>query len=128
MGFVGNLPSDTSEADLRKVFASVGNVDAVRIVRDKRAKVCKGIAFVRFTERNSVKPALELWDSEVRGRPIRIMKIDRPEGEAAPTGGHPAARRIQMRAEKRHRSRIRKATAAASQTVGKNKKRKSGKV
>jgi len=40
--FIGNLPADSSENDLRKVFA--GNsmtVDAVRIVRDRHTAECK---------------------------------------------------------------------------------------
>merc|ERR1712125_225430 len=114
--FIGNLPSDTSEADLRRVFAAVGTVDAVRIVRDKNTATCKGFAFVRFRERAAVKSAMELWGTEVRGRAIRVMKIDHPDGDGKKSStdseaNHPAARRIHQRREKRIRQRVRKAAA-----------------
>merc|ERR1712160_155450 len=44
--FLGNLAANVTEADFRTAFESVGVVDAVRIVRDKYTKECKGFAFV----------------------------------------------------------------------------------
>lgn len=105
--FVGNLPSNSSEADLRKVFAPAGQVDAVRVVRDRVAKACKGFAFVRFKERPSVKAALNLWGAEVHGRPIRVMKVTQEQTENSgnfqtkekdQASLHPAEKRISRRA------------------------------
>eukprot|EP00928_Gymnodinium_smaydae_P045596 TRINITY_DN30375_c0_g2_i1.p1 TRINITY_DN30375_c0_g2~~TRINITY_DN30375_c0_g2_i1.p1 ORF type:complete len:443 (-),score=132.35 TRINITY_DN30375_c0_g2_i1:43-1371(-) len=131
--FVGNLPTDASEADLRKLFAKVGTVDAVRVVRDKVAAACKGFAFVRFSERSAVKAALELWDAEVRGRTVRIMKVEVPESEKAgaeEASAHPAADRLRRKSEQRHRRRVRKAKAAGSSAAAKaaSKKKKGGKA
>merc|ERR1712224_1054359 len=102
--FVGNLPASTSEADLRRVFAPVGEVDAVRVVRDRVAKACKGFAFVRFKGRPSVKGALKMWGIELQGRPIRVMKVTQQEGEGNGSGHayskaamHPAERRLAKR-------------------------------
>merc|ERR1740130_606202 len=64
--FVGNLPASTSDSDLRSVFKPVGEVDAVRIVRDRVAKACKGFAFVRFKDRASVKAAINLWGAQLQ--------------------------------------------------------------
>merc|ERR1712025_1198146 len=114
--FVGNLPSNTSEADLRKTFADIGTVDAVRIVRDRHTAECKGFAFVRFKERAAVKAALNLWGTEVRGRAVRVMKIERPEGDdqqKLDETSHPATLRIQQRREKRIRQRMRKSSGSA---------------
>eukprot|EP00401_Gymnodinium_catenatum_P029098 CAMPEP_0117594662 /NCGR_PEP_ID=MMETSP0784-20121206/73328_1 /TAXON_ID=39447 /ORGANISM="" /LENGTH=442 /DNA_ID=CAMNT_0005396751 /DNA_START=3 /DNA_END=1332 /DNA_ORIENTATION=+ len=121
--FVGNLPADASEADLRVVFTRLGVVDAVRIVRDRYTNACKGFAFVRFKERASVKKAVELWGTEVRGRPIRVMKVESQESDVDQKNldpSHPAARRIQQRMEKRFRHRMRKA-ANPSQSAKKTK-------
>merc|ERR1712014_566880 len=79
--FVGNLPSSTSESDLRSLLAPAGEIDAVRVVRDPVKKVCKGFAFVRFKERWSVKAALGLWGVELQGRPVRVMKVTQTEGD-----------------------------------------------
>lgn len=112
--FLGNLPFLVTEADVRKAMTPAGTVDAVRLVRDKSTKECKGFAFVRFSERWSVKEALNMWGTEVQGRQIRVMKVedndaekswDKPEGPVDPN--HPAARRMQLRQQRKQR---RKAT------------------
>lgn len=132
--FVGNLPPDTTEADLRKAFQEQGSVDAVRIVRDKYANnACKGFAFVRFEERASLKKALNLWGAEVRGREIRVMKISTPgedEGAAAmkrkakADEDHAAEKRIDISRSKKLRQRMRKANEGKNTGVKKNNKRK----
>merc|ERR1711920_928736 len=103
--FVGNLPQRCTEADVRKAMESAGTVDAIRLVRDRETKECKGFAFVRFTERWSVKQALNLWGVQVHGRPIRVTKVedDKSAEKTALKGGadedsnHPAMRRMQLR-------------------------------
>eukprot|EP00929_Paragymnodinium_shiwhaense_P027169 TRINITY_DN16003_c0_g1_i1.p1 TRINITY_DN16003_c0_g1~~TRINITY_DN16003_c0_g1_i1.p1 ORF type:complete len:424 (-),score=157.84 TRINITY_DN16003_c0_g1_i1:158-1429(-) len=130
--FVGNLPPNTTEADLRKAFESVGEVDAVRIVRDKYANnACKGFAFARFTERGCVKKALNMWGVEVRGREIRVMRIERPEGEEGPATGKkrardddaadPAEKRILQSRSRKLRQRMRKAAEGKNTGVKKKK-------
>mmetsp|Transcript_44285 Transcript_44285/g.102266 ORF Transcript_44285/g.102266 Transcript_44285/m.102266 type:complete len:408 (+) Transcript_44285:70-1293(+) len=114
--FVGNLPSWASEAELRRVMSKVGDVHAVRIIRDKEAKACKGFAFVRFAERKSAKAALSLWGMEVQGRCIRVMKVEDQNAEekekarcAREDELHPAAKRCLMNMQRRQRARVRKA-------------------
>merc|ERR1712217_859180 len=106
MGSSG-LPQRATEADIRKALAPSGTVDAVRLVRDKVTKECKGFAFVRFKDRWSVKEALNLWGAEVQGRPIRVMKVQDEKADErdeekrsrreADGSSHPALRRIQRR-------------------------------
>lgn len=126
--FVGNLPSSTAEADLREVFASVGSIDAVRVIRDRVTKACKGFAFIRFSERRSVKAALEYWGAEVQGRPIRVMKVERPPGEddgsTKVDSDHPAARRIAMRNMARRMKAARAKTRERDARSGKKPKSK----
>lgn len=101
--FVGNLPTTTSEADLRGVFAPAGQVDAVRVIRDNVKGSCKGFAFVRFKERPSVKAALNMWGVELQQRPLRVMKVTEQEGgdsgAAKSSSGyeHPAEKRMSKR-------------------------------
>eukprot|EP00930_Biecheleria_cincta_P024478 TRINITY_DN1751_c0_g1_i1.p1 TRINITY_DN1751_c0_g1~~TRINITY_DN1751_c0_g1_i1.p1 ORF type:complete len:382 (-),score=91.86 TRINITY_DN1751_c0_g1_i1:25-1170(-) len=98
---------------------------------------CKGFAFVRFSERWSVKEALNMWGTEVQGRQIRVMKVedsdaekrsDKPEASSDPN--HPAARRMQLRQQRRQR---RKATkqkefAKAARDAGLRTGRSKGKT
>eukprot|EP00913_Durusdinium_trenchii_P035719 g33423.t1 len=86
--FLGGLPKRVTESDLRWVLYDAGEVDAVRIVRDKVSQDCKGFAFARFQDRKSVKDgmsrdvALNLWGLKIHGKEIRIMKVE-DQGETA---------------------------------------------
>jgi RNA recognition motif-containing protein len=86
--FVGNLPFDVSEDELRAFFVSGGlmggplAIEAIRIVRDRRTNVGKGIAFVLFNERIRVAEALGMSGQQLRKRPVRISKCS-AQGEKA---------------------------------------------
>lgn len=129
--FVGNLPKDVSEADLRVALAPSGEVDAVRIVRDRVSKECKGFAFVRFKDRWSVKEALNQWGVEIRNRPMRVMKVtDGTEGgdakQDASNESHPAQLRIQRRFQIKQQKQQRQKAAKARAGINPGKKLKAG--
>ena len=46
--FVGNLPFTTDEHRLEEVFAAIGPVDSVNIVRDQMTGRARGFAFVEM--------------------------------------------------------------------------------
>lgn len=97
--FVGNLPPNVSEADLREVFEKAGEVDAVRVVRAKATHQCTGVAFVLFQERASVKAALQLWGKSIKGREIRVTMVEQRETTAGDED-HPAQVRIRERKQR----------------------------
>jgi len=72
--FVGNLPYDTKDEDLRKHFEDCGDVASVRIVRNKDAHDGKGFGFVAFTDRASATAALMKNESKFGGRKLRVTK------------------------------------------------------
>lgn len=47
--FVGSLPFDAEEEELWKFFADCGAIDNVRLIRDKKTNIGKGIGYVQFT-------------------------------------------------------------------------------
>eukprot|EP00434_Breviolum_minutum_P040663 symbB.v1.2.036144.t1/scaffold5034.1/size31624/3 len=97
--FIGSLPRRVTESDIRWILWEAGEVDAVRIVRDKVTQECKGFAFARFKERKSVKAALSLWDLRIHGKYVRITKVDEEMEKAAST---PSARpKVNPEKEKR---------------------------
>lgn len=134
--FLGNLPTNVTEVNIRECFAKTGEVDAIRIVRDKVSRECKGFAFVRFKERSSVKKALNLWDAEIQGRWIRVMKVEEQEKDVPFKNAEkiPALRRLE---NKRHQYRrktsnprhaaAREAAAFRGTPKNQNKKGKSSK-
>jgi len=128
--FVGNLPSNTGEADLRKVFKKAGEVNAVRVVRDKVTKQCKGIAFVLFEDRSSVKEALRCWGALVKDREIRVTKVQTREsdGDGDQQGQHPAALRIERKMLTRRKPKNKGFEGAGPPRSSKSKKGKDGRI
>ncbi|KAI1732968.1 RNA recognition motif domain-containing protein [Ditylenchus destructor] len=73
--FVGNLPFDTTENDLRQHFLNCGAIDGIRIIHDKTTGRGIGIAYVAFEDRSSTLLAINLNEKELKGRNIRISKV-----------------------------------------------------
>jgi nucleolar protein 12 len=46
--FIGNLPFDAQEEELWEFFKECGDIENVRIVRDAKTNIGKGIAYVQF--------------------------------------------------------------------------------
>uniref|UniRef100_A0A0E0B7K0 RRM domain-containing protein n=1 Tax=Oryza glumipatula TaxID=40148 RepID=A0A0E0B7K0_9ORYZ len=70
--FIGGLPRDTTEEDLRELCDSFGEIYEVRLMKDKETKENKGFAFVNFTAKDAAQRAIEeLHDKEHKGRTLR---------------------------------------------------------
>lgn len=74
--FIGNLPFDAEEEQIRDIFVDCGNIVSVRIVRDRRTNVGKGFAYVNFADRHSVQLALAKNASQLGKRKIRVQRFD----------------------------------------------------
>ncbi|KAJ3014856.1 Nucleolar protein 12 [Thoreauomyces humboldtii] len=72
--FVGALPFDVAEEKLWTFFAQAGDVEGVRIVRDKATNVGKGVGYVLFKDRAAVTIAMRMHGSDFEGRKLRISK------------------------------------------------------
>lgn len=73
--FVGNLPHEVDEEEVRECFKGCGAVEGVRIVRDAKTGIGKGFGFVTFADSSgvlfAVKQNLKL---ELKGRKLRIFR------------------------------------------------------
>lgn len=85
--FIGNLDFAEVEELLWKHFEKCGQIEYVRIVRDSKTNVGKGIAYVQFVEPVSVEKALLLdgkpMDSAVSKKPrsLRVARCKRSEND-----------------------------------------------
>jgi RNA recognition motif-containing protein len=71
--YVGNLPHNATEPQLRSLFAAHGTVERVNIVMDKDTGRPKGFAFVEMTEASEAdKACLALSGSDLGGRALRV--------------------------------------------------------
>ncbi len=70
--YVGNLPFKTDEETINDLFSQYGQVQAVRLVKDRRTGRKKGYGFVEM-DANAADAALaHLNDSEFEGRTIKV--------------------------------------------------------
>lgn len=84
--YVGNLPYDIEDADLRSLFSQMGakDLDRIHLPIDHATGRKRGFAFVSFINEDAAKAALEvLGNLTVRGRPCTVH-IAHPRGERPP--------------------------------------------
>lgn len=75
--FIGNIPYDATEEDLRGIFSRAGSIDSLRLVYDKDTKQPKGYAFCDYSDAETALSAIRtLNDAECNGRRLRIDLAD----------------------------------------------------
>ena len=84
--FVGGFPLDMTELELVQLIARHGDVSTIKIVRDKKTRVCKGYAFVEMTDRKGAELAVEMLD----GTPLGDRKLSISIKEDEPVAVKPA--------------------------------------
>lgn len=71
--FVGNLPYDVTEVELREFFSSIGPLSTVIIPVDRETGKRRGFAFVEFTDPAKAQEASRLLNNQpFKGRNITI--------------------------------------------------------
>jgi len=71
--FVGNLSWNTGEDELRYAVENYGQVEEVRIIKDRETGRSRGFGFVTFAERSQAEAAIEgLNGTEIDGRTIKV--------------------------------------------------------
>ncbi|CAG8686350.1 1425_t:CDS:2, partial [Ambispora leptoticha] len=78
--FIGALAFDAQEEQLWHHFKDCGEIESVRIVRDKKTNVGKGFAYVQFKERASAGLSLKLHLSKIGTRTIRVTRKHATKG------------------------------------------------
>lgn len=78
--FVGGFPLDMEEIELVKLFMPFGQVSTIKIIRDKRTRVCKGYAFIEMTDLAGAEEAIANLNGRTMGDRDLAVKI-REESE-----------------------------------------------
>lgn len=79
--YVGNLPYDLTEDELRTMFAEFGEVTSVNCITDKYTGQSKGFGFVEMERQADAEEAIKsLNDKGVKGRNIKVNQA-RPRNE-----------------------------------------------
>lgn len=79
--YVGNLPYQVTEDDLKETFGAFGAVDSTAVIKDKYTGRSRGFGFVEMSNGNEAKEAIsKLHNSDLKGRNL-IVNEARPREE-----------------------------------------------
>lgn len=71
--FVGNLPYDATEDEIRSHFSSVGNLSYVFVPVDRETGKKRGFAFVEFADETQAQEAIRQFNNQpFKGRPLAV--------------------------------------------------------
>lgn len=85
--YVGNLSYNTEEAQIQQLFATLGEVDSVRLVRDRETGQSRGFGFVEMPDDSVGRAACEQFNQhEFEGRRLTVNEA-RPQ-EPRSGGGY----------------------------------------
>jgi RNA recognition motif-containing protein len=81
--YVGNLPRELTEDDLRKEFEAFGKVESVAIVKDRYSGQPRGFGFVEMPTKSEAVAAL----TGLKGKVLQERTLDISEARPRPEGG-----------------------------------------
>jgi len=91
--YVGNLDFNMTEEQIEMIFARVGTVASVKIVRDPFDRRSKGFAFVTMaTDQDAEKAINTLNGFEITGRGLKVASAHSNDARLGPkTYNHPGS-------------------------------------
>ena len=85
--YVGNLPSDVTETDLRDILGQHGPVNEINVIMDRDTGRARGFAFATMNTEDAAKAAiLGLNGKEWKGRALTVNESRPREDRAARSG------------------------------------------
>lgn len=81
--FVMQVGARCSERDVEDFFNKVGQVSDVRLIADRNSRRSKGIAYVEFTNKDTVDLAIQLTGQKIQGQPVIIQRTQAEKNRLA---------------------------------------------
>ena len=86
--YVGYLPDNFTEQQLREKFAQYGKVASVKIIIDRETNLSKGFAFVEMKDNYEGQLAIDtLYNWEEDGKRVKVSKARERERSGFNPGG-----------------------------------------
>jgi len=79
--YVGNLSYDTTEEDLRTLFAQAGTVESVDLIKDRNNGRSKGFGFIVMGTQSELEKAIQMFNDYELGQRQLTVNIARPREE-----------------------------------------------
>ena len=85
--YVGNLSFDSTEADLKGLFATYGEVVSAKIIVDQFTGKSRGFGFIEMSDREEGLKAIQALDSkDLGGRSLKVNEA-KPKTDSRGGGG-----------------------------------------
>ncbi len=83
--YIGNLSYDTTERELRTLFAQAGTIETIDMITDRETGRPKGFAFITMSSQAEAEKAIQMFNKKSVGDRELNVNIARPREER--TGG-----------------------------------------
>ena len=91
--YVGNLPHELTEEELRQAFETFGEVTSAKIIMDKFSGASRGFGFVEMPTKAEAQAAITgLNGTELKGRTLNVNEA-RPRSDSRRDRGSQGGRR-----------------------------------
>lgn len=94
--YVGNLPFDTDEEQVRELFSTYGDVKSVDMINDRETGRFRGFCFVAMDNSEADAAIAALNGYSMNGRPLKVNEAkpreERPAGSGGGRGGYGGGR------------------------------------
>jgi RNA recognition motif-containing protein len=85
--YVGNLSFNSSEADLKGLFAAYGEVESAKVIVDQFTNRSRGFGFIEMSNREEGLKAIQELDSkDLDGRSLKVNEA-KPKTDSRGGGG-----------------------------------------
>ena len=86
--FIGGFPLEMTELELVQLVAPYADVVTIKLVRDKKTKICKGYGFIEVADAAQAQNAIENLNGYSLGdRELSLNRV--PEQPAKPAATYP---------------------------------------
>ncbi len=75
--YIGNLSYNTTEDNLKSLFAEFGNVESVKLIKDRSSGRPKGVGFIEMPSNAEADQAIKaLNGNRIEGNNIKVKPAD----------------------------------------------------
>ncbi|MFH1488299.1 MAG: RNA-binding protein [Pseudomonadota bacterium] len=79
--FVGNLPAETSEQDIREMFSPYGEIRSVDIITNRKTGKSRGICFIEMDQEGAEEAISELNGKMAGERRLHVRYLQEEDGK-----------------------------------------------
>lgn len=90
--YVGGLPYETTDDELKELFSEAGAVDSAKVVTDRYSGRSRGFGFVEMTNDDEAQKAIDSMNGKQVGERTITVNEAKPMGERSERGSFGGSR------------------------------------